>query len=96
SDLPPELLDEDNTAPTASTWQEALRKWADQELKKGNSAILDQAVPQFERIMIDTALNHTGGRRRDASQLLGWGRNTLTRKIKELDMSFEESTEEED
>lgn len=96
SDLPPELLDEDNTAPTASTWQEALKKWADQELKKGKSAILDNAVPEFERIMIDTALNHTGGRRRDASLLLGWGRNTLTRKIKELGMSFDENPEDEE
>ena len=44
------------------------------------------AVPKFERILIDIALKHTGGRRRDASELLGWGRNTLTRKIKELGM----------
>ncbi len=90
SDLPPELLEQDNSSPTGSTWQEALRKWADQELKKGKSAILDQAVPEFERIMIDTALSHTGGRRRDASLLLGWGRNTLTRKIKELGMGGDE------
>lgn len=47
------------------------------------------AVPKFERIMIDVALKHTGGRRRDASNLLGWGRNTLTRKIKELGMESE-------
>jgi len=96
SDLPPELLDENNTTPTASTWQEALRKWADQELKKGKSAILDQAVPEFERIMIDAALSYTGGRRRDASLLLGWGRNTLTRKIKELGMRFDKNPEEEE
>ena len=96
SDLPPELLDEENTSPTGATWQEALAKWADQELKKGKSAILDNAVPEFEKIMINTALNHTGGRRRDASLLLGWGRNTLTRKIKELGMSFEESAEDEE
>ncbi len=90
SDLPPELLEQDQGSPTGSTWQEALRKWADQELKKGKSAILDTAVPEFERIMIDTALSHTGGRRRDASLLLGWGRNTLTRKIKELGMGDDE------
>ena len=47
---------------------------------------LDEAVPAFERTMIEVALKHTGGRRRDAAGLLGWGRNTLTRKIKELDM----------
>lgn len=94
SDLPPELLDQDNTSPVGSTWQEGLQKWADQELKKGKSAILDVAVPDFERIMIETALSHTGGRRRDASVLLGWGRNTLTRKIKELGMQTDEDESE--
>jgi two-component system nitrogen regulation response regulator GlnG len=38
--------------------------------------------------MIETVLSHTGGRKSDASILLGWGRNTLARKIKELDMNF--------
>jgi two-component system, NtrC family, nitrogen regulation response regulator GlnG len=90
SDLPPELLDQDNVAPTSSSWQEALRRWAEQELKQGKSAILDTAVPEFERIMIETALSSTGGRRRDASLRLGWGRNTLTRKIKELGMGGDE------
>jgi two-component system nitrogen regulation response regulator GlnG len=86
SDLPPELLDNESSSPTGQTWQDGLRKWADQELKKGKDAILDVAMPEFERIMIETALSHTAGRRRDASLLLGWGRNTLTRKIKELGM----------
>jgi two-component system nitrogen regulation response regulator GlnG len=44
--------------------------------------------------MIETALKHTGGRRRDASILLGWGRNTLTRKINELDMDHPETEED--
>jgi two-component system nitrogen regulation response regulator GlnG len=48
--------------------------------------LLDQAMPRFERVMIETALKKTGGRRQDAAKLLGWGRNTLTRKIKELNM----------
>jgi two-component system, NtrC family, nitrogen regulation response regulator GlnG len=34
--------------------------------------------------MIETALEYTAGKRQDAARLLGWGRNTLTRKIKEL------------
>jgi two-component system nitrogen regulation response regulator GlnG len=46
--------------------------------------LLDEALPAFERILIDVALQHTGGRRQDAARLLGWGRNTLTRKLKEL------------
>ena len=87
NDLPPELLEHnDNEAAPAANWQENLRRWADQELLLGRDKLLDRAVPEFERIMIETALKHTHGRRRDAANLLGWGRNTLTRKIKELDM----------
>ncbi|MEH6577451.1 MAG: nitrogen regulation protein NR(I) [Amphritea sp.] len=90
SDLPPELIDQtENDNVTTSNWEKALRNWADLQLQQGQSAILDDAVPAFERIMIETALKHTAGRRRDASVLLGWGRNTLTRKIKELGMESE-------
>lgn len=86
NDLPPELLESKQSTNTGSNWEDALRLWADQELAKGHRALLDDAVPCFERIMIETALKHTAGRRRDAAELLGWGRNTLTRKIKELGM----------
>ena len=65
-------------------WHEQLRKWAAIELAAGHSAILDVAVPLFERTMIETALAATHGQRQDAAKRLGWGRNTLTRKIKEL------------
>lgn len=86
-DLPPELLERpQGEAAPASNWQDNLRRWADQELMVGRDKLLDRAVPQFERIMIEAALRHTHGRRRDAANLLGWGRNTLTRKIKELGM----------
>ena len=86
-DLPPELLNQPQESAPASNWEQALRQWADQALARGQSSLLDTAVPAFERIMIETALKHTAGRRRDAALLLGWGRNTLTRKIKELDMN---------
>ena len=95
-DLPPELLhqaDTDNTG-TGQTWQEGLKNWAELELKRGKKAILDTAVPEFEKIMIEAALKHTGGRRRDASVLLGWGRNTLTRKINELKIDSAEDAED--
>ena len=95
-DLPPELLHQAETenAATGQSWQEGLRNWAEQELKRGKKGILDKAVPEFEKIMIEAALKHTGGRRRDASVLLGWGRNTLTRKINELGMDHPEGEEE--
>ncbi len=44
------------------------------------------AVPAFEKVMIEVALQHSHGRKRDAAELLGWGRNTLTRKMKDLEM----------
>ncbi|MBZ0332643.1 nitrogen regulation protein NR(I) [Marinobacter sp. AL4B] len=96
ADLPPELLDqaESENDATGQTWQEGLKNWAEQELKRGKKGVLDRAVPEFEKIMIETALKHTGGRRRDASILLGWGRNTLTRKINELNLDHPETMDE--
>jgi len=93
-DLPPELLNQPQDAAPAANWEQALRQWADQALTRGQSSLLDNAVPAFERIMIETALKHTAGRRRDAAVLLGWGRNTLTRKIKELGMKVDGPDEE--
>ncbi|MBK7729847.1 MAG: nitrogen regulation protein NR(I) [Gammaproteobacteria bacterium] len=83
ADLPPELLDSEHAA-AAGDWAEQLRAWADAELRRGNTRLLDSAVQRFETTMIVVALTHTRGRRGEAAELLGWGRNTLTRKIKEL------------
>ena len=83
-DLPPEFSAQEAASSTGGVWTVGLQEWADQQLSLGNTSILDQATPMFERTMIDIALKHTAGRRRDAATLLGWGRNTLTRKIKEL------------
>ena len=94
SDLPPELLSLPQDAAPVTNWEQALRQWADQALARGQSNLLDSAVPSFERIMIETALKHTAGRRRDAAVLLGWGRNTLTRKIKELGMKVDGGEED--
>lgn len=94
SDLPPELLSQPQDSAPVSNWEQALRQWADQALARGQSDLLDSAVPAFERIMIETALKHTAGRRRDAALLLGWGRNTLTRKIKELGMKVDGSDDD--
>ncbi|MFZ5593318.1 MAG: nitrogen regulation protein NR(I) [Pseudomonadota bacterium] len=88
-DLPPELKLESAPVVNGGEWESALRGWADQRLSQGETGVLDTATPVFERIMIETALKHTGGRRQDAARLLGWGRNTLTRKIKDLGMGDE-------
>jgi two-component system nitrogen regulation response regulator GlnG len=55
-------------------------------LARGEAHILETALPAFERTLISVALEKTGGHRQDAARLLGWGRNTLTRKIKDLEM----------
>ena len=72
--LPPELSD----------WQRPLRLWAQQQLAQGETEILKTAAKTFEKTLLDCALEATQGRKQDAARLLGWGRNTLTRKLKEL------------
>jgi two-component system nitrogen regulation response regulator GlnG len=89
SDLPAELVAQSQTSavePSGGSWEAALQSWAEQQLDQGTRQILDTATPTFEKILITVALNKTGGRKQDAAKLLGWGRNTLTRKLKELGM----------
>jgi two-component system nitrogen regulation response regulator GlnG len=88
-DLPPELHREQVTEGNEGDWRMALRTWVRNSLGAEKVGLLDQAMPEFETIMIETALEFTGGRKQDAARLLGWGRNTLTRKIKELGLEDE-------
>lgn len=85
-DLPPEILNKETKRPMSSDWIKVLQHWAEQQLASGETDLFDKATPEFERVMIQTALRSAGGRRQDAARLLGCGRNTLTRKIKELEM----------
>ncbi|HEX5361066.1 MAG TPA: nitrogen regulation protein NR(I) [Fluviicoccus sp.] len=97
ADLPPELqqVTTHEVVRPVQTWEQALAEWARKALASGSRELLNTALPAFERVMITAALNHTGGRRRDAADVLGWGRNTLTRKIKELRMEVEGEDDEE-
>ena len=88
-DLPADMIDQQQRTDTEgngdhSDWAVMLRTWAEQALLEGQPQILKQAVPLFETALIGAALEQTKGRKQDAAELLGWGRNTLTRKIKEL------------
>ena len=89
ADLPPELgrRPPEPSGDGDSDWPGLLSQWARDQLVSGKHHILREAMPTFERSMIEVALTHTRGRKRDAAELLGWGRNTLTRKMKELDMA---------
>ncbi len=87
-DLPHELLAGEEQAPFDGEpeWETALRRWAERYVRSSQAPLLEEAMPRFESTMIHFALDATRGRRQDAAKLLGWGRNTLTRKIKELDI----------
>jgi two-component system, NtrC family, nitrogen regulation response regulator GlnG len=87
-DLPPEIR-EGQQSVVEQSWVSALEREAETRLKRGESGILDELTQRFERALILRALAHTGGRRIEASQLLGMGRNTLTRKIQELGLEEE-------
>ncbi len=85
-DLPPELQGSAESGKSFSDWEAGLSSWASKNIANGGADLLGEALPKFERIMIEAALQHTRGKRQEAAKLLGWGRNTLTRKIKELDL----------
>ncbi len=82
ADLPAEFKEEG--AAVAEDWLSALEHEAERKLARGETGILDELSRQFERILISQALKKTGGRRIEAANLLGMGRNTITRKIQEL------------
>ena len=86
-DLPAELYQRESRGLEASDWEKSLRDIARQSLARGESRIFKHLSSRFERILIEAALKHTSGRKQDAAQRLGLGRNTLTRKLKELGMS---------
>ncbi|MCC2617476.1 nitrogen regulation protein NR(I) [Aestuariibacter halophilus] len=88
SDLPPELSDVPmhSDSPESGDWLTLLAHWADQQLLAGKNNILDEAMHAFEKTLLERALHHTHGHKQDAAKRLGWGRNTLTRKLKELDL----------
>ena len=97
SDLPSEYTEARNqqakittsiagTSKEPTSWQEQLRNWVDGRLRAGEHDILSEATPEFERVMLEAALAFTSNHKQESAKLLGWGRNTLTRKLKELNI----------
>lgn len=83
-DLPPEFREPQTGENRKMDWITSLRRSVDQRLSQGDIDIYKDLNDNFERALIEAALNATGGRKQDAAKKLGWGRNTLTRKLKEL------------
>lgn len=83
SDLPDDL-EPTATATAHSDWQQTLRQQVAREFRLGKTNVLKSLGQEFETILLEEALKQTGGHKQEAANLIGWGRNTLTRKLKEL------------
>ncbi len=81
-DLPPDLR-QPGAAGNASDWRQSLRAWARRSVAAGKAGVLRQASFELEAVLIEIALEETGGQRQKAAKILGMGRNTLTRKLKQ-------------
>ena len=86
-DLPQELLAMNGEIVHESEWEGRLKNIVEQRLARGEGEFFKDINNSFERILIEAALKHCGGRKLDAAKKLGWGRNTLTRKLKDLGLS---------
>ncbi len=84
ADIPADLGGGGQPVAQSADWAQALAGWAQARLAAGQAGLLDEATPEFERTLIREALRTTRGGRQEAARLLGWGRNTLTRKLREL------------
>jgi len=84
-DLPVELSSEtaEGGSRQGSDWQQLFRQWAATKALSGQEGVLADVVPLVEQLLMEVALEKTAGKRQEAAKLLGWGRNTLTRKLKE-------------
>jgi len=83
-DIPADLGGADSAGHGARDWTRMLASWADRQQQRTGTPLLDAALPEFEKTLIELALSRTNGHRQEAAKLLGWGRNTLTRKMKAL------------
>ncbi|MDN0073350.1 nitrogen regulation protein NR(I) [Crenobacter sp. SG2303] len=86
-DLPPEVREaagETSAIGPAGDWVAGLSAEVARRLAAGEIGLIDELTRRFETTCIRAGLAHTGGRKVEAAHVLGWGRNTLTRKIQEL------------
>ncbi len=83
-DIPHDLGGKETALGASRDWTRLLASWAERQLSQNNAPLLDSALPEFEKTLIELAMSKTNGHRQEAAKLLGWGRNTLTRKMKAL------------
>jgi two-component system nitrogen regulation response regulator GlnG len=83
-DIPGDLGGKESSRHAAKDWTRMLAAWAERQINNSGVPLLEQAIPEFEKTLIETAMAQTNGHRQEAAKLLGWGRNTLARKMKAL------------
>ena len=83
-DIPADLGGTESGQRATQDWTRSLAAWAEHQLTTGETPLLETALPEFEKTLIRIAMSQSGGHRQEAAKLLGWGRNTLTRKMKAL------------
>jgi two-component system nitrogen regulation response regulator GlnG len=83
-DIPDDLGGADAPRNAAKEWTRTLAAWAETQIHNGDAPLLDTALPEFEKTLISIAMSQTNGHRQEAAKILGWGRNTLARKMKAL------------
>ena len=84
-DLPAGLRENNLVGASRESWSEALHGWTRDALFRGQTDLMAEARGELEKTILDCALEFTGGKRVEAARLLGLGRNTLTRKLKEFE-----------
>ncbi len=86
-DVPGDLGGSEPSQRAAQEWTRSLAMWAEGQLiADSGGPLLDTALPEFEKTLIQIAMSQTKGHRQEAAKLLGWGRNTLARKMKSLQL----------
>ena len=85
-DLPNDMLTEDSIAEQGTgSWQTLFKQWSTKKALTGQEGALSEIISEVEHLLIEVALEKTAGKRQEAAKLLGWGRNTLTRKLKDIE-----------
>ena len=83
-DLPSEVKEFEVTDIPTSSWEDGMQNWLKNVSMNVDSGLSEIAITKIEKMLIKTALERSNGKKNDAAQILGWGRNTLSKKMKEL------------
>ena len=82
-DLPTEVKEYEMVDVPSSSWEDGMKNWLKNVSLNIDSGLSEIAITKIEKMLIKTALERSNGKKNDAAQILGWGRNTLSKKMKE-------------